>query len=803
MNEFIHIEDHKGLFGNGVYSECFHLKLPEKYALGKNDYIELNASWKKALKDLPSGTIFYKQDAIIIKKYSTDHFPSDNFLQKSLKKHFNKVDFKDHACFLFFILPNTNLLNTNLSNPFKKVEKKAFQGFDEKIQNFSNSVKESVNSIQNISLSGNNHFEITPFESWQVKSYYDTYYNLFNEDYISDRFFNKSSVEIGNRFAGMVCQLDEKKFPESLAKYKKDRVYSSDTSFFYRNNADNFTFDLNFSHLYNQICYIDDNEKHLNELRLRNDKLHKSSSFDRYNLEYAKETDTIITDLVKNSDSVKLIRGHNNIIVIAESEEELKTNIREVTEQFRELDIKSYVPSGNYLNAIFNYSFPFFSHYFTENQLYVSSLEVFCSFINNTGPYKNDEVGIPYNSRIDNVPVLVDTWDDKKRYMKARNFFILAPTGFGKSFNANHIITHYFSQKVKVVIIDLGGSYRKLAALFPNETAYVSYEQGVSIGVNPFALTSNSYTENDKITNDKLDELVEFVGVHFKRDSVLSEIERTSLRKLIEDYYKKNTENYSLPSFINYLKDNPKILSLLNIDKAFFNLTEFLYLMSEFVKGGVYEYLYKQTIQDSEFKNDLEDKSIIVFELDKVKDNRLLLSIMLQLVSTTIQNVIWRDKKNKGIVLFDEIAEQLKWDGVLGRVQYFFQAIRKQEGSVGIILQAESQLPPNDISKAIIENVQVLYVLGAKDYKSLQKRFDLSDHAYYQLTSIRSNFKAERPWSEVFILREKTHQVYRLEVSKEVYWAYQTEGKENEKLLDLYKEVGNMETAITQFIENK
>jgi type IV secretory pathway VirB4 component len=430
--------------------------------------------------------------------------------------------------------------------------------------------------------------------------------------------------------------------------------------------------------------------------------------------------------------------------------------------------------------------------------LYLSSLEVFCAFINNTGNYKNDDVGILYNSRIDNVPVLVDTWDDNKKYVKARNFFILAPTGFGKSFNANHIISSYLAQGVKVVIVDLGGSYRKLASLFPNQTAYVSYKQGVSMGVNPFELDNNFKEKKGRLNNDKIDELVEFIGVHFKRDSELSEIERASLRKLIEVYYKNTEIQHSLPDFVLFVKNTPDLLEELEIKEAFFNKAEFLHLMSEFVDGGIYDYLYKE--KGNSVGDSLKGKDIVVFELDKVKDNALLLSIMLQMVSTTIDKVIWQDKRNKGIVLFDEIAEQLKWHGVLGRVQYFFQAIRKQEGAIGIILQSESQLPDNNLSKAIIENTQILYVLGAKDYRSLQKRFDLSEHCYYQMCSIQSDFNAERPFSELLILRENTHQVYRLEVSKEVYWAYQTAGAQNQQLLDKYKEVGNMEKAIKQFL---
>ncbi len=71
------------------------------------------------------------------------------------------------------------------------------------------------------------------------------------------------------------------------------------------------------------------------------------------------------------------------------------------------------------------------------------------------------------------------------------------------------------------------------------------------------------------------------------------------------------------------------------------------------------------------------------------------------------------------------------------------------------------------------------------------------------MCSIQSNFSAQRPYSEIFIMRGKIHQVYRLEVPKQVYWAYQTEGADNQKLLDVYEECGDMETAINKFLITK
>ena len=159
--------------------------------------------------------------------------------------------------------------------------------------------------------------------------------------------------------------------------------------------------------------------------------------------------------------------------------------------------------------------------------------------------------------------------------------------------------------------------------------------------------------------------------------------------------------------------------------------------------------------------------------------------------------MVWKDTETRGKVIFEEFAEQLKWEGMMPKIEWFAQAIRKQNSSLGLVLQAISQMPDNDASKSIIENTQMLFVLGAKDYKPIQERFSLSDHAYYQLNSIKSDFNADRPYSEVFVLRGDKHQVYRLELPRHVFWAYQTDGHKNAILMRLYDILGDMELAIT------
>ncbi len=224
-------------------------------------------------------------------------------------------------------------------------------------------------------------------------------------------------------------------------------------------------------------------------------------------------------------------------------------------------------------------------------------------------------------------------------------------------------------------------------------------------------------------------------------------------------------------------------------------------MLSDFRKNGLYEFLYRE--DEHTIIQSLTDKRIIVFELDEIKDNELLLTIMLQLIGITIEDIIWKDKSTRGYIFFDEFAKQLKFEGVLNKVEYFFQAVRKQNSAIGIVLQSITQLPENTTAQSIIENTQMLYVLNAKDYREIQKRFHLSEHAYNQLVSIQSNFSAERPYSEVFIMRGNVHGVYRLETPQEVFWAYQTEGSKNQELMNYYEEYGDMEKTITKMISNK
>ena len=146
----------------------------------------------------------------------------------------------------------------------------------------------------------------------------------------------------------------------------------------------------------------------------------------------------------------------------------------------------------------------------------------------------------------------------------------------------------------------------------------------------------------------------------------------------------------------------------------------------------------------------------------------------------------------------------MKFDNALESVEFYYQAIRKQNGAIGIILQSINQLPSNSTFASILENTQVIYSLrNEKGYDELVKRLSLSSHDLNQLKSIKNDLKGKRKYTEIFIKIGKESNIFRLEVPPEVYAAYLTDGTENDRIMRIYNSHNCMERAITEFVKQE
>ena len=772
--------------GNVVFA--YEASLPEIYSLSEKDFEDIHGAWFQALKSLPTGCVVHKQDIYLKREYSSSNLPNKTFLERATHNYFKGREYIEHRCYLFFILnKNKTLNNPKYVNPFRRIAKGIPQEMEETIKRFQGAVNDSVSFINN-----SRKLELLPMDEEGILKLTAGYFNGFNEGFDTNILLDKSNISIGENHFDILAVNSELCFGENVQSSKTNERFTSDDFVFHQGFLDGMGLTLDENHIVNQIIYLDDKQKWRKLLDKKIEELNKSSNFGSQNKVVLQKIQHIL-DQVNGDDTSRIIRGQLNVIYWDKDIHNLPVIGSKIKTEFKELDIIPYFPKGEERKNYFLNSYCCFSSNFSNEDLYVTDLKhSLCLLINNSN-YKSDAKGIIFNDREYNIPVLKDVWDEKKKRIKARNFAIFAPTGEGKSFLANNILRQYFENGVRLVIIDLGGSYTKFAKLYPQHYTILRYESGKNLGINPFYIGSQ-----EDLTAERLEDLSVFLFELLASDIEVTKAQSVSVKKILRSYYLSEKENYSLESFYRFIDSNSEnLLEELKIHPDYFNINNFLHIMSEYVGEGIYSFLF-EIGEDQTYK--IEDKRLIVFELDEVKDNKEILSVMLKLIKSAIQRTIWKNRAEKGIILFDEFAKQLKFENVLESVEFYYQAIRKQNGAIGIILQSINQLPNNSTSASILENTQVIYSLhNEKGYEELRKRLNLSSHDLNQLKSIKNNFTGARKYTEMFIKIGKESNVFRLEVPKEVYAAYLTDGAENDAIMELYQQHGDMEKAILQF----
>ena len=785
------IQNHMVFANNGNVVLYYKVSLPEIHSLSEPDFEELHSMWFQAFKSLPVGTIIHKQDIYQKLGYPAEQLPNRTFLEKATHDYFLGREHLGHQSFLFFVLPLDKALNASkYVNPFRKTEKGLHRKMDVQVAEFITAVNDAVSFVNN-----GRGVSLVPITATDILGHTNNYFNGFNHGFDTDMLLDKKHIEIGDHSFDAIAVNNETCFAGPVQSSKTNEKFTSDDFSFHQGFMDGLALDLNENHMVNHILYLDDKHKWRKLLDKKVEELSKSSNFGTQNKTVLKKVQHIL-DQINTDDTSRIVRGHLNIVFWHAEAEHLKRIASQIKAGFKELDIRPYHPCGEERKHYFLNSHPCHASNFSNEDLFVTDLKhALCLYVNNTN-YKSDDKGIIFNDRQFNVPVLKDVWDADKKRIKARNFAIFAPTGEGKSFLANNILRQFFEAGVRLVIIDLGGSYAKFAQLYPNDHVVLRYEEGKNLGINPFYIS-----EDSDLTPERLEDLALFL-LELLAEGSSTKSKEVALKKVLLSYYGHVRTAHSLASlyrFVDQRKDT--LLQELRLEERDFSVYHFLHILSEYVDGGVYSFLFDRGA-DQTYK--IEDKRLIVFELDEVRDNKEILSVMLKLIKSAIQRTIWRNRSERGIILFDEFAKQLKFPNVLESVEFYYQAIRKQNGAIGIVLQSINQLPENATSASILENTQVIYCLrNEKGYEQLQRRLNLSSHDLDQLRSIRNDMSGERKYTEIFIKVGKESNVFRLEVPPEVYAAYLTDGKESTEIMDLYEETQNMEQAITKFISLK
>lgn len=786
---------------------CFEVRLPELFTVASAEYETIHSAWHKAVKTLPDFTIVHKQDWYIRENYEPDQ-EEQSFLSRSYQRHFNERPFLNHYCYLFLTKTTKDRMRmqSNFSSLCKGVlipkdirDKDTIRRFMEAVAQFERIVNDSgLISMQRLSEE-----DITGTSGKQ--GLLEQYLTLSRNPgtALQDIALGAEEVRVGNKRLTLHTLSDTDDLPGTATTNIRYEKLSTDRSDCRLSFASPVGLLLSCNHIYNQYLFIDNSEDNLQKFEKSARNMHSLARYSRANQINKEWIERYLNEA--HSFGLSSIRAHFNIMAWSEDpteSQQLKNDcgsalaLMECKPRHNTTDVATLYWSGMPGNAG---DFP------AEESFYTFIEPALCFFTEETNYHHSPSpFGIKMADRLTGKPIHLDIsdWPMKRGIITNRNKFILGPSGSGKSFFTNHMVRQYYEQGAHVLLVDTGNSYQGLCELIKGKTkgedgVYFTYTEDNPIAFNPF------YTDDGVFDIEKRESIKTLILTLWKRDDEPpSRSEEVALSNAVSGYIeliRQGNEEPSFNGFYAYVKgEYRQVLEEKQVREKDFDIANFLNVLEPYYKGGEYDYLL-----NSDKQLDLLSKRFIVFEIDAIKDHKILFPIVTIIIMEVFINKMRRLKGIRKLILIEEAWKAIAKEGMAEYIKYLFKTVRKFFGEAIVVTQEVDDIIQSPIVKeSIINNSDCKILLDQRKYMNkfddIQAMLGLTEKEKAQVLSMNMNNDPARLYKEVWIGLGGTHSaVYATEVSLEEYLAYTTEETEKMEVMQLAAELGgNVELAI-------
>lgn len=795
----------------------YKVELPELFTVTSPEYEAIHSAWLKAVKVLPNYSIVHKQDWFIEESYTPDIQKDEmSFLSRSFERHFNERPFLNHTCYLFLTKTtkersrtqsNFNALTRGFIIPKEMQDKDTAIKFLESCEQFERIINDS--GFITITRLGNDEIVGTENEVGIIEKYFSL--SQENTTCLQDIELAPGEMKIGDKYLCLHTLSDPEDLPGTVKSDIRYERLSTDRSDCRLCFAAPVGVLLTCNHVYNQYLFIDDSAENLKRFEKQARNMHSLSRYSRSNQINRQWIEEYLNEA--HSLGLTSIRAHCNVIAWSDDKEELKRIKNDVGSQLALMECK---PRYNTVDTptLFGAGIPGNEADFpAEESFYTFIEQALCFFVEETN-YKSSPspFGIKMVDRLTGKPLHLDISDlpMKRGIITNRNKFMLGPSGSGKSFFTNHMVRQYYEQGTHVLLVDTGNSYQGLCNLIHAKTGgddgiYMTYLEDDPISFNPF------YTEDGVFDIEKKESIKTLILTLWKRDDEPpTRAEEVALSNAVNLYLDKIRNNKKIiPSFNTFYefvkKDYQKILETKNTREKDFDVHNFLNVLEPYYKGGEYDFLL-----NSDKQLDLLSKRFIVFELDNIKDNKVLFPIVTIIIMETFINKMRRLKGIRKMILLEEAWKAISKEGMAEYLKYLFKTVRKFFGEAVVVTQEVEDIISSPIVKeTIINNADCKILLDQRKYvnkfDSIQTLLGLTEKERAQILSINMANNPSRRYKEFWIgLGGIQSAIYATEVSLEEYYCYTTEETEKLELFRLTEKLGgNIELAIKQLAESK
>lgn len=506
----------------GDYSAVLKIKNPiRKYSASKASYYEFTDLFTSLLQLLGEGYALHKQDVFVRKQFDMnkiaaheDKTAAKRFLSDSYFRFFNGRTYVAHETYLI-------ITQKGKSGTIHSYDTAKWKDFLVKLQK----VHDRLNGCD---------VESSFLGAEDCRIFADRFFAMdFNHSRVSMSNFRVTGEEIGmgNNHLKVysLLDVDQVGLPGMIRPYSENQVGNSILSEDLLSALDSLP-DVD-TLVYNQVIFLPNQKKEVMKL---DKKKNRHASIPNPNNQIAVEDiEKVQSEIARNGKM--LVYAHYNMVIKIAGDKDFQKITNSLENMFSRHSIHISKRAYNQLE-LFVASFP--GNCFKLNEDYDRFLTLsepaLCLMYKehqqqgDNSPlkcYYTDRQGLP-------LPIDITGKEGKVKYTNNSNFFVLGPSGSGKSFFMNSVMRQYYEQDTDVVIVDTGDSYEGICNYF--EGTYISYSKEKPISMNPFKITELEYEEN---FGEKKNFLKSLVFQLFKGTDYPTKIEDTIINQTITECY--------------------------------------------------------------------------------------------------------------------------------------------------------------------------------------------------------------------------------------------------------------------------
>lgn len=459
----------------GDYSVIIKCENPVmQYAADMDAYYDFHNLFANILKILGSGYIIQKQDILCKKKFKMPKTTKDDYLSHRYFSHFEGRIYTDIS---------TNLIITG------QIEKSKFLTFDRKV--FDTFLR---NIIKILGLFSNKGLKAQLLSENEIEYYLKRFLSInFNKPVVSLKNIRTRDmdIKIGDTTVQSISlvDIDEVNFPSTIKPYKEVNIglkFPVDLFAFLHETPAIETL------IYNQVISIPDQRSESNKLEAK--KKRHSGMPDPANDLCVEDIEKVQADIAREGQM--LVYAHNNIILCGEGE--LNKAINYVENALFDCGIIINKQCYNQLE-LFECSLPGNASNLKDYDKFLTTSDAaICLLFKEKLQSTEESAFLTYFTDRQGLPVGIDISgkEGEKKYTNNSNFFVLGPSGSGKSFYVNSIIRQWVLENTDIVLVDTGHSYSGMCEYYNGK--YITYSKENPISMNPFRITKEEYNVEKK-----------------------------------------------------------------------------------------------------------------------------------------------------------------------------------------------------------------------------------------------------------------------------------------------------------------